>query len=92
MFPQTIQHWYQTKYLEIYEYKLNNGKDETFWFNLILLLLKKINISLLFHILKEQFLIIFNDNDSNIFKKFIFLSLFIILSSIFLMINKFYFL
>ena len=46
---------HQTKYLE-FEYKLNNGNDETFWFNLILLLMK-INNNFIF-LLKELIIVI----------------------------------
>ena len=43
-----MRHFYQTKYL-CFEYKLNNGKEKTFWFNLILLM--KINKTLIFELL-----------------------------------------
>ena len=52
---QHQQHLYQTKYLDIY-YELNNGNEETFWFNLIIL--KGINI-IIDYVIKNIF-----DNDS----------------------------
>ena len=52
-----------TKYLN-FEYKLNNGNDQTFWFNLILLLMK-INNNFIF--LLKQFII--NIIDYNYAKK-----------------------
>jgi hypothetical protein len=57
------QHLHPIKYL-CFEYKLNNGKEKTFWFNLILL--KKINKTLIFELLNEHYLIIIIDYAKNI--------------------------
>ena len=54
------------KYLKI-DYKLNNGNEKTFWFNLILLL--KVNKIFIFLTLKQLNLIIILDYD----KKMIFI-------------------
>ena len=58
------QQQYQTKYLDIY-YELNNGNEETFWFNLIIL--KGINIIFIFFLLKQYLIIIIDYVIKNIF-------------------------
>ena len=58
-----LQQYYRNKYLK-FEYKLNNGKEKTFWFNLILL--KKIDKTLIFDLINEIYLIIIIDYAKNI--------------------------